>query len=95
MPEKGELNVPAPATIVVSLPADAKLLVDGTPTSSTSAQRSFVSPPLEAGKEYVYTLTATVVRDGQTLETTKRISVRPGAESRVQINFDGAQVVSR
>jgi uncharacterized protein (TIGR03000 family) len=92
--EKGETSA-APALIVVSLPADAKLTVDGAETTSTSAQRSFVSPPLEPGKEYVYTLKATVVRDGQTLETSKRVSVRPGAEARVQIDFAGAQVVSR
>jgi uncharacterized protein (TIGR03000 family) len=91
--EKGETS--SQALIVVSLPADAKLTVDGAATSSTSAQRSFVSPPLEQGKEYVYTLKATVVRDGQTLESSKRVSVRPGAESRVQIDFNGAQVVSR
>jgi len=91
--EKGAANTPA--TIIVNLPADAKLSIDGATTNSTSAQRSFVSPPLQTGKDYVYTLTATVVRDGQTLEQSQRVSVRPGAETRVQLDFKGDKVASR
>src|SRR5437667_464985 len=60
-PEKGAIT-PAPATILVSLPAEAKLTVDGTTTTSTSATRLFVSPALEQGKEYFYTLQADLTR---------------------------------
>jgi hypothetical protein len=60
-PKVGDLNVPAPATLIVSLPADAKLLVDNTVTTSTSAERVFVSPTLVAGQVYSYTLKAEFV----------------------------------
>lgn len=86
----------APATIQVNLPADAKLSIDGAATTSTSAQRSFVSPTLEPGKDYYYTLKAEVVRDGKTLVATQRIQVRPGQTTPVNLNdFQTTQVASR
>ncbi len=42
------------ATLVVSLPEDATLTVDNEPTTSTSAQRVFVSPALEPGRIRVH-----------------------------------------
>ena len=56
---------PAPATLIVSLPADAKLTIDDSPTASTSAERTFVSPTLKPGQDYNYTLKAEMVRDAQ------------------------------
>jgi uncharacterized protein (TIGR03000 family) len=96
MKDKDKEQVSAPATIQVSLPADAKLTIDGAATSSTSSQRSFQSPALEPGKDYYYTLKAEVVRDGKTLTATARVSVRPGAEARVDLSdFRDAGVASR
>src|SRR5437588_218903 len=64
-----EMGGKAPATIVVNLPAGARLKVNnvpaGRPASSTS--RKLVSPPLERGKDYHYTLKVEIVRDGRTL----------------------------
>ena len=62
--EKGKEEVSAPATIVLSLPADAKVSIDGVATTSTSATRTFITPELNPTKEFVYTLSAQVVRDG-------------------------------
>jgi uncharacterized protein (TIGR03000 family) len=87
-----EEEVAAPATIVVSLPADAKLMVDGKPTSSTSETRTFVSPRLDPSKIYYYTLKAEIVRDGQTLVLEKRVDIQAGRESRV--TFDQATMVA-
>jgi len=81
--KKEKDEVAAPATITVSLPADAQLTVDGAATASTSAVRTFVTPVLAPEKEFVYTLTAKVVRDGETLTLTEKVSVTAGAESRV------------
>jgi uncharacterized protein (TIGR03000 family) len=82
----------APATIQVSLPANATLTIDGAATRSTSANRTFATPTLETGKEYYYSLTAEYVRDGQTVTATKRVAVRAGAESRV--NFEAPEAVA-
>ena len=68
-----------PATIVVQLPADAKLTIDGAPTKSTSSERSFVSPPLEAGKAFSYTFEAQFVRGNQTIRVAEEVPIRAGA----------------
>lgn len=86
---------PAPATIFVRLPADAKLTVDGVATQSTSATRVFSSPTLEAGKEFSYTLKAQIVRDGRTLTTTKEVAVRAGSETRIAMEFPEASLAQR
>lgn len=75
------------AQVVVSLPADAKLFIDETPTTTTSAVRSFVTPELEAGKVYNYTLRAEIVRDGKPLSVTKEIAVRAGETTQAAITF--------
>ena len=75
----------APATIVVSLPADAVLKVDGMTTKTTSQLRSFSTPQLPYGQAFHYTLTAAIVRDGQTLTATQQVTVQAGVTSRVEL----------
>jgi uncharacterized protein (TIGR03000 family) len=82
--------VPAPATLIVSLPADAKLMVDGTATTSTSAERTFVSPTLNPVSVYSYTLKAEFMKDGQMMSVTKVVEVRAGLETRVTIEASEA-----
>jgi uncharacterized protein (TIGR03000 family) len=90
-----EKKVNAPATIVVTLPENAKLTVDGYVTRSTTAERTFVSPALEQGANYSYTLTAEVVREGRTVVETQRVNVRAGETTRAAFNFTQEGVASR
>lgn len=76
---------PAKASVVVSLPADAKLIANDQVMRATSGHREFVTPALEQGKTYSYTLKMIVERDGKTLEESKRILVRAG--ERTEVNF--------
>ncbi len=46
------------ATVVLRVHPDAKVTVDGRATKSMGATRRFVSPPLELGKKYHYTIVA-------------------------------------
>ncbi|HEY7313494.1 MAG TPA: TIGR03000 domain-containing protein [Gemmataceae bacterium] len=78
------------ATIVVHLPAEATLTIDGQPTQSTSGTRTFTSPPLEPGKTYSYTLKAEMKRDGRPRNVKKTIDVRAGQPTEVTLNFDNA-----
>ena len=80
-----ESAVPAPATIIVSLPADARLTIDGAATISTSAERVFTSPTLPVGEDFHYTLKAQYVRDGQPVVFSKDVTVRAGLETRVNM----------
>jgi uncharacterized protein (TIGR03000 family) len=93
-PEEGAA-APAPATIMVSLPADARLMIDDQATRSTSGERRFVTPPLPAGKEFHYTLTAVLDRDGQTVKATQEVAVRAGQESRVSLDPKDFKVASK
>lgn len=87
--------VPAPAIIIVSLPAQAKLTIDDLATKSTSASRAFASPALEPGKEFYYTLKAEIVRDGHAVATTKKVTVRAGEQTRVTFDFSRQVVAQR
>ena len=87
--------VPASATIVVSLPAEATLRIDGCLTKSTSAVRTFSSPELQPGKAYAYTLDAQLLRAGKTLKATRRVTVRAGATSQVTFDFKPVRVASK
>jgi uncharacterized protein (TIGR03000 family) len=93
MPDPKKQKTAAPASVSVNLPADAKLTIDGTPTTSTSAQRMFVSPTLEAGQDYYYTFKATVVRDGRPVVAEQRVRVRAGETTPVSFDFSSTGVV--
>ncbi len=93
-PKKEQASINA-ATIIVSLPADARLIVDGASTTSTSERRTLVTPELEAGATYVYTMQAEVTREGRVMTQTQQVTVRGGETSNVQFNFSGQAVASR
>jgi uncharacterized protein (TIGR03000 family) len=102
MPPKKEMIPPpkttqtdAPAAIMVSLPAGARLTIDGRPTQSVSETRYFISPNLQRGRDYVYTLRAELVRDGQPVAQEQQVTVRAGQEYRVPFTFAQGAVVSR
>jgi uncharacterized protein (TIGR03000 family) len=90
-----ELDSAAPATLVVTLPADAKLLIDDAATISSSARRVFVSPALQAGREYTYSLKAEFTKNGKTVVVSKDINVTAGAEIAVTMEETLAGVASR
>ncbi|HZZ80553.1 MAG TPA: TIGR03000 domain-containing protein [Gemmataceae bacterium] len=92
---KGKVAVDAPATIVVSLPADARLIVDGAATTSTSAVRTLVTPVLVNGSDYVYTMQAEITREGRVQTQSQQVTVRSGETSNVQFNFSTSSVASR
>jgi uncharacterized protein (TIGR03000 family) len=83
------------ATLLVSLPANATLLVDDYQTKSTSANRVFRTPALDAGKEFHYTLTAQVpTADGKMETITKQVTVRAGESTRVNIEAPSSAVAA-
>lgn len=80
---KEEVRVTQPATIFVSLPAEAQLFVDEQQTMSTAAERRFTTPPLVPGATYYYTLKANFQQNGRPVTLTRQVNVRAGEESRV------------
>jgi uncharacterized protein (TIGR03000 family) len=98
-PDTEQIGAPedeqAPATIVVTLPAGAKLTINRTPSRSTAVKRRFVTPPLKPGQDFYYTLKAEMVRDGRPVTTTARVPVRAGEERRVKLTFPPAESVTQ
>lgn len=85
MPKPTTFNTssPAPAVVSITLPADAKLYVDGQLTKTIDKSlRTFATPELENGQEYRYVMKAEVVRDGIVQSETKTVIVKAGADIR-------------
>lgn len=66
------------AKLIIEVPADAKLFIDDQPMKTTSARRVFSTPTLQPGQTYYYIVRAEVVRDGQTISDTKRVTLKAG-----------------
>jgi len=69
---------PARATVVVRLPADARLFAEGKPLSLTGSERRFVTPELPPGQEFAYRFRVEYDRDGETVSVTRKVPVRAG-----------------
>jgi uncharacterized protein (TIGR03000 family) len=80
----GAAPSPNRATVVVKLPADARLSAEGKTLSLTSAERSFVTPELPTGREYNYTFRVEYDRNGRTLSESRTIAVAPGRVSTLE-----------
>ncbi len=85
----------ADATIKVSLPEDAIVLVNGKPTTSKGISRSYVSRGLRSGKTYSYKLQVEFQRDGQTVVEHKTLRVTAGQSLSVSFGQEaGPQLVA-
>ena len=93
--KKESLRLPAQATLVVNLPADAKLSINDVKTLSLSDRRVFISPPLPAGKVFHYTLKAERVVDGIKQVVTETVTVRAGRDSAVTLDFAKSGVAQK
>jgi uncharacterized protein (TIGR03000 family) len=79
------------ATVIVQLPADTSLTIDGVAVPGGSSVPPIVTPDLNPGKDYYYTLKAENLR-GDAVQT-KRVMVRAGAT--VQVRFDDMAATAR
>jgi uncharacterized protein (TIGR03000 family) len=66
------------ALLNVSVPESARVFVNGRPTSSTGAQRQYVSRGLAEGFNYTYEIRAEATVDGRVVQDTKVVKVRAG-----------------
>jgi uncharacterized protein (TIGR03000 family) len=67
------------AQIIVQVPADAKLYIDGKLMDGTTTERSFYTPPLAQGQSYFYDVRLETVKDGKTVVQDKKVIVQAGA----------------
>jgi len=78
------------AVVHVTLPdANAEVWIEGQPTQQRGMNRVFISPPLESGKTYSYTLKATWNENGRQVTREKTIDFQPGAQQ--VVNFSAQE----
>jgi uncharacterized protein (TIGR03000 family) len=82
----------AASTILVQLPADALLTIDGKATTSTSSVRSFRTPSLPTGHTYTYTMEARM-NNGEVV--TQQVNFRAGEQTLVRFAMPTATVAQR
>jgi uncharacterized protein (TIGR03000 family) len=84
-PRATAADTSAPATITVTLPADAVLTVENEPTRLRGSRRVFETPAVGPGTDYSYTLRAEVIREGQPVRVSKTIFFRAGSSVTVDL----------
>ena len=75
--------------LTVSVPAEADVVVNGLPTTSTGEPRRYVSHGLKPGETYRYVVKAVIERDGEKLEQTKVAMLRGGKMTSLDFDFNG------
>src|SRR5262245_17802335 len=83
----------AAGTVVITLPADAKLYFNDVLTHTPGATRTFATPPLQFGMNYTYQLRAEVTRQGKPVSETKQIVVRAGETTNVDFSPLGTEAI--
>jgi uncharacterized protein (TIGR03000 family) len=71
------------AHLTVNVPADARVWIDDTPTTSTGPVRQFESPPLTPGSRYSYEIRASWNENNRKVTQTQKVAVTAGAHVRV------------
>ena len=83
-PGKSALDISSDAGyLVVDVPADAKVFVNGRATTSTGEHRTYISHGLEAGMRYEYQVRVEIVRDGKPVSETKMVQLSAGSQASV------------
>jgi uncharacterized protein (TIGR03000 family) len=77
------------ARVDIQVPANADLFIEGQKMTQTGARRSFVSPALEAGHKYIYTIKATWMEDGKPVTQQKQVTVQAGDRQSLLFLGDG------
>jgi uncharacterized protein (TIGR03000 family) len=78
----------APVRIVLTVPADATVAVDGVLVKQTGAERRLLTPPIAAGEKGKYTVKVTFEKDGKPVTIERDILVEGGKETRADFTKD-------
>jgi uncharacterized protein (TIGR03000 family) len=76
--------------LILKVPADAKIEIEGQATKSTGEVRRYVSPEVEVGRKYVYTVKAAWVKAGRPVVVTREVFVRAGEDNEVDLRQEEA-----
>lgn len=93
--QSGRDRANATATIIVTVPANATVKIDGTSTVSTSTIRRFESPRLIPGKTYSYTFVAEYQQEGRPMQVEKKVTFEAGKVVRCDMTESAVALASR
>ena len=82
------------ASLVIDVPADAKIYVNGYKTNTQGSHRSYRSAGLLPGQMYSYEVRAIVEREGKEITQQKTVSLRGGEAHKLSFDFDEFLVAS-
>jgi uncharacterized protein (TIGR03000 family) len=80
-------TAPATATILVHVPAGAKVFVEDRPTVQGGTDRYFETAKLLPGRSYTYAIRAQEDREGRATSQVKRVTVRAGETAEVRFSW--------
>jgi uncharacterized protein (TIGR03000 family) len=83
------------ALLIVNLPEDARIFLNGQATKSTGARRSYVTPKLQPGKEYTYEVRAEMTVNGRQVSETRQVTFAVGRQVRVSFAGLGQSALDR
>jgi uncharacterized protein (TIGR03000 family) len=75
--------------LAVTVPADAKVFVNGHETTSTGTDRTFVSRGLVIGGRYTYEVRVELVVSGKTVSETKSVQMTAGEVAQLAFSLNG------
>ncbi len=81
--------------LVLNVPADAQVTLAGVDTRSSGTTREFVTSLLNGSPWTDYAVRVEIHRDGQTLVDERTITLFPGDNQVMTIDFSAAQVASK
>ncbi|MDA7978193.1 MAG: TIGR03000 domain-containing protein [Pirellulales bacterium] len=88
--------VPVNTTLIVTMPADAKLMLAGKDTNSSGDRRQFTTTHLREGETWEsYVVRGELERDGQTLVATQYVDLAAGEVREIKLDFDVATIAAR
>jgi uncharacterized protein (TIGR03000 family) len=79
---------PIVTRVVVNVPDDAKVIIDGKETSTKGSYRSFSTQKLKSGKWDDYSVEVSVVRNGKTLTRKEKFDLAAGEFRFFDFDFD-------
>jgi uncharacterized protein (TIGR03000 family) len=84
---------PVRTSLILHVPADAKVYLSGNETQSAGVVREFTTTKLDSGDQWAdYTVRVEVERNGLTLTRDERVSLRGGESRDLSVDFDAPQV---
>ncbi|HVW38679.1 MAG TPA: TIGR03000 domain-containing protein, partial [Pirellulales bacterium] len=84
---------PVSTSLTLHVPADAKVFLSGNETQSFGETRRFSTTKLTAGGEWQdYVVRVELTRDGKTLTKVETVSLKPGDDRELTVDFDAPQV---